>query len=130
EGRRTRPTRKIITTLEFPSQHAAFMALESKNTKPDPSSERSSATSPNDSRSTPSARSSTSAGRWKCRSRRLAEVGGLLCGDVVVGREQFDISSRRQGHCRTFSFRKLLPEMARPPDVGTVGRRVQPDQRK
>ena len=77
-----------------------------------------------------SARSSTSAGRWKCCSRRLAEVGGLLRGDVVVGREQIDINSRRQGRCRKFSFRQLLPEMARPPDVGTVGRHVQPDQRK
>lgn len=66
----------------------------------------------------------------KCCSRRLAEVGGLLRGDVVVSREQSDISSRRQGRCRKFSFRQPLPEMARPPDVGTVGRRVQPDQRK
>ena len=77
-----------------------------------------------------SARSSASAGRWKCCSRRLAEVGGRPRGDVVVGREQFDISCRRQGRCRKLPFRQPLPEMARPPDVGTVGRHVQPDQRK
>ena len=61
--RLTRRTRKIVTTLEFSSQHAAFVALESKRAKPYLASEPSSGVSPNDSRTTSSTRSSTSAGR-------------------------------------------------------------------